>query len=590
MNRLGWHRLSSALVVLLAVLLVGTGCGVPNSSEVQYVGPGPEAGSRSQDEGRAPPHPDAATTPGDLVEHFLEAAAGSPQTAADRVREFLQPAEQASWRPDEQIRVVRLREEPFISDHLDGGWQVELSVLPVGELHPNGYLDVATTTEPVGYSFRVLTEGLDRAVDGHPRLRIADPPPYLLLADTALANPDYFAPHLIYFWDTDHRTLVPDLRWLPKAGEPADQHPWTVFRWLLTGPAPGLARTEGLPAGTRHNGTPVWDGNRLVVNVNSAAVEGQDVNDLATQLAWSLLPLRERAELELRIDDRLQEVTVQPRPDYPDPTRFVLVDGVVRQYPVTEDPLPTRALSEELNQGLAGAALTSRGEIAALVRGEPGALELTVVRALPGASRSVMATGVTGAEMEQPVWLSSGANATGLIVVDQRLYWFNTWGDAQEVAVTGLAGPIQAVAVSPEQRRLAIIAGNRLYLAQVIYERDSVSVLAPRALPTSLTELAEVTFSHEQQLIVAGRQDGRVGLHQLTVDGAVEHRLLDLGNATVTALTAYPRRGIDEVPLLMYEANGRAHSYTGAQTLIRPEDLMDSPEASDPPYAPFFLR
>jgi hypothetical protein len=58
----------------------------------------------------------------------------------------------------------------------------------------------------------------------------------------------------------------------------------------------------------------------------------------------------------------------------------------------------------------------------------------------------------------------------------------------------------------------------------------------------------------------------------------------------VTALTAYPRRGIDEVPLLMYEANGRAHSYTGAQTLIRPEDLIDSPEASDPPYAPFFLR
>lgn len=586
------RRLVVGLVSLAVGLTAITGCGVPTSSEVQYVGPGPEAGSRSRDEGKAPPRPDDATTPGDLVQYFLQAAAGSPQTAADRVREFLHPNEWHMWRPDEQIQVVRLREEPFVSDHLDGGWQVELSVQVVGDLHPNGYLDITTTPEPVVYSLRVVVEGLEETVDSRsPRLRIMDPPPYLLLADTALANPDYFQPHLIYFWDTDHRTLVPDLRWLPKAGEPADQHPWTVFRWLLTGPAPGLARTEGLPAGTRHNGIPVWDGDRLVVNVNAAAVEGQDVSDLATQLAWSLLSLREGAELELLIDDRPQQVSVQPRPEYPEAVRFVLVDGTVRQYLAASSRQATPALTEELNQGLTAAALTSRGEVAALVRQVGQEQELIVVRALPSTSPRPVRTGVTGTEISPPMWLVPGANAIGLVVADQRLYWFDTRGKAHEIQVTGLAGPIQTVAISPEQRRLAIIAGDRLYLAQVVYERDTVSVLAPRALPTSLTGLTDVTFSHEQQLIVAGRRENRTGLYRLTVDGAVEHRLLDLGNATVTNLTAHPRPPAAEVPVLMYEADGRAHSFTGAPTLIRPDDLIDPPEeAVSPPYAPFFLR
>src|SRR5690606_24727389 len=141
-----------------------------------------------------------------------------------------------------------------------------------------------------------------------------------------------------------------------KAGEPADQHPWTVFRWLLTGPAPGLARTEGLPAGTRHNGIPVWDGDRLVVDVNAAAVEGQDVSDLATQLAWSLLSLREGAELELLIDDRPQQVSVQPRPEYPEAAPFVLVDGTVPQYPAASSQHATPARAEQPHPPLNAAA------------------------------------------------------------------------------------------------------------------------------------------------------------------------------------------------------------------------------------------
>ena len=119
---------------------------------------------------------------------------------------------------------------------------------------------------------------------------------------------------------------------------------------------------------------------------------------------------------------------------------------------------------------------------------------------------------------------------------------------------------------------MAIIAGDRaLPGARCVYERDTVSLLAPQALPTSLTGLTDVTFSHEQQLIVyrpPGEPDGPVSVHR---GRGVSTGCSISGDAT----DHQPRRPpadppAAKVPVLMYEADGRAHSFTGAPTLIRP--------------------
>jgi hypothetical protein len=598
----GQHRRPGRRVAVLAWLtataLAVAGCGVPTSSGVELVGPGPQGGSTLRSGGSPPPLADAAATPREQVDNFLQAAAGTPDTAADRVREYIRSTEQDTWNPDEGIRVIRLRQDPFVNDDVDnGGWLVQIdNAQLVGELHPNGYLDAPTSNEPVDFEFRVVTEGgPDGEVGDQPlRLRIADPPPYLLLQDTALANDDYYYPNPIYFWDSDFEVLVPDLRWLPLAGESVEQRPWTVVRWLLAGPAPSLPRMEGLPAGTQHNGLPVWDENRLVVNFNAIAVEGgrQSIDDFATQLAWSLLQLREGAELELRIDDRPQQVRPRPQPESADPVRFVVLDGVIHQYRSGADP-PAQppALSEQINSGVHAAALTSRGEVAALVRQRPdGQQELSVTRSLAGAEPAEEPAGLVAEELGQPVWLSGGAAAVGLVVADGELHRFHATGGAAAVPLAGLAGPITAVAVAPERRRLAMIAGGRLYLAQLRNDGESVTVQAPRALPTTVQELAGVAFSHESQLVIAGVKDFRVGLYQLTADGAVEEPLHDLGNAAVTALVAHPIRDPADLPALMYEANGQAYAFGGVPTLIRPQDLADPPEAAESlPRAPSFL-
>lgn len=585
-------RVGAALVLVSAVLL-SAACGVPNSSGVQYIRPGPEGGSTLESGGSPPPLPDDATTKEDLVENFLQAAAGSPDTAADRVRQYLRQSDQDGWQPDDEILVIRLHQDPFFTDDPAGGWLVQLDAQPVGELHPNGYLDPPSSAEPVEIRFRVTAEGApDGQVNGDPlRLRIADPPPFLLLADTALANDNYYYPNPIYFWDPDHQVLVPDLRWLPLAGESVEQHPWTVIRWLLAGPAPELSRVEGLPAGTQHMGLPVWDDQRLVVNFNGAAIEGRPgATDLATQLAWSMPQLREGAELELRIDDRPQDVRPRPRPEPAEPVRFVVLDGIVYRYGEPGVAFPP-VLDGSVNTGLLAAAVAGHGEVAALIRAAPeGGQRLTIARGRPGSDPVEQPTALRAERIGQPVWLGSGGVLTGLVVADGELYRFTSTGDVSQVEVSGLSGAIDAIAVAPERRRLALVAGGRLYLAQLRHDRVSVTLQAPRSLPTRVGNLTGVAFTHDIQLVVAGELDNRVGLHRITVDGGVEEQLYDLSNATVTTLVGHASRDHTDLPVLMYEANGQAYTFTGIASLVQPDQLADPPDSADsPPRAPFFL-
>lgn len=587
------RRSAVAALVAGAVLLAAAGCGVPSHTGVEYIRPGPEGGSTLESGGSPPPGPDEANTPKELVEHFLQAAAGSPETAADRVRAFLRQPDQDAWQPDPEILVVRLREDPYITDD-PPDWRVQLDVQPVGELHPNGYLDQPSTLEPMKIEFRVVDEG--GTPDGQvgsqrPRLRIKSPPPFLLLADTALANENYYYPNPVYFWDADHRALVPDLRWLPLAGESVEQQPWTVIRWLLAGPAPELSRVESLPAGTQHMGLPVWEDDRLVVNFNGAAIEGrQNASDLATQIAWSMPQLRDGAELELRIDDRAQEVRPRPRPRQSAPVRFTVLDGVVYRYGA-DNATPPPVLADSINQAVRAAAISGHGEVAALVREQPeGGQRLSIVRGRPGTELVEQGTTLRAGQIGQPVWLDSDGVLTGLVVADGSLYRFTSAGDVSQVEVSGLSGSITAIAVAPERRRLAVVTGDgRLYVTQLRYDRTSVTVQAPRPLPTRASRLTAVAFSSDIHLVIAGELDNRVGLHRVTVDGGVEEQLYDLSNANVTTLVAHPTREHTDLPMLMYEANGQAYTFTGSAHLIQPDDLVDAPDsAASPPRAPFF--
>jgi sporulation and spore germination protein len=583
-------------IALLAGVLVLGGCGVPTSSEVEYVAEGPVSEGQSPTGGVAPPTADEATTPLELVENFLTAAAGNPSTALDRAREYVRNSDQDGWHPEEPVRVVRELDEPIVTDDT-GGYRVELTVQQIGILRANGYLD-AVSGEETPYTFRVVSEsGPGDQVAGQPsRLRIANPPPVLLLADTALTNRDYYFPTPIYFWDSEeHEQLVPDLRWLPQAGAPDEQFPWTVLRWLLEGPAPSLARLEGLPAGTQPVGTPVWqDGNRLVVNLNAAALGesgASGVNDLATQLGWSMLQLRSAAELELRIDDQPQEgATVrEPAWEQAQSVRLAVLDGAVRQLSDGQ-PVSFPALAGDINSAVLAGALTDQGRLAALVRRNEGSDEerLSVVEAVGGEEPSETPSVLTAADIEQPTWLRGGSDPLGLVVAGGELHRFTAGGSAR-VTVQGLSGSVVAMGVAPERRRVALVAGGELYVASLQLDGEAVTVDELQPVPTTVENIAGVAFSHVDRLVVTGEQDGRVGLFALTVDGGLQDQLRNLGNARVTSLVAHPVE--DSTALdVMYEANEQTYTYRGAPSLVRAQDLLNVTDETDaPPLAPFFV-
>jgi sporulation and spore germination protein len=581
--------------VLIGVLVLG-GCGVPTSSEVEIVGDGPVSEGQSPTGGVAPPTADEATTPLELVENFLTAAAGNPSTAVDRVREYLRASDQDGWHPEEPVRVVRELDEPIITDDT-GGYRVELTVQQIGILRANGSLDAVSGGE-TPYTFRVVSEGGpdDQVAGQRSRLRIADPPSILLLSDTALTNRDYYFPTPIYFWDSEeHEQLVPDLRWLPQAGAPDEQFPWTVLRWLLEGPAPSLARLEGLPAGTQPVGTPVWqDDNRLVVNLNAAALGesgAAGVNDLATQLGWSMLQLRSAAQLELRIDDQPQEGATVREPAWHQAgsVRLAVLDGTIRQLSDGQ-PVSFPALAGDVNGSVLAGALTDQGRLAALVRQDEGSGErrLTVVEAVSGEEPTETPTVLSAGEIEQPTWLRGGSDPLGLVVAGGRLYRFTAGGSAQ-VTVPGVAGSVDAMAVAPERRRVALVADGELYVASLQLDGEAVTVDEVQAVPTTVENIAGVAFSHVDRLVVTGEQEGRVGLFALTVDGGLQDQLRNLGNASVTSLVAHPVEDSNALDV-MYEANDQTYTYRGAPNLVRAQDLLNVTEETDaPPLAPFFV-
>ncbi|HEX8928492.1 MAG TPA: hypothetical protein VGA45_06210, partial [Actinomycetota bacterium] len=77
----------------VAVLLAG-GCGIPDDGDVTIVGNGPSTGISVGDDGPPPTQftRESTTDPIQLVNYYLEAAAGDPDTALDRAKAFMAPA------------------------------------------------------------------------------------------------------------------------------------------------------------------------------------------------------------------------------------------------------------------------------------------------------------------------------------------------------------------------------------------------------------------------------------------------------------------------------------------------------------------
>ncbi|MFG3421171.1 LpqB family beta-propeller domain-containing protein [Micromonospora sp. NPDC048063] len=592
---------------LLATVLGGTlllggtaGCGIPANTEVRVEGAGPaaEAGSTSGIRGEPPNRSASGSVPGQFVKNFLSAAAGEPDRAYQRVRNFITPEDQDRLQVKEgsevALTVVRLTEEPVIVT-APSKIEVTLKVQQVGQLRADGTL-APPETSTTSYTFELRNPPRQEG-KGEPGLFVANPPNVLLLSVDALEA--YYQSRTIYFWNSSRTRLVPDQRYLPLA-VPDERLVSEVVKWLTAGPSLWLrSGVTGLPDGTRLINNATRTEGRWEVDLEMPD-EKVRLEQLATQLAWSLHDVDGQLEIKIR---------TQPRKDIPDleahrqanPVyrvgdgyqRFCVYEGAVHPLSDAAGTVATVPVAAEANRNVVSAGL-SRAEDqirAALVVTEAGRQWLSVGAGLDPVAvfhRSGRGYGAIG----RPVWLRSTdrGEPAGLVVADGALYRFDAQAQLTPVSL-GVPGTVTAVAASLDGHRIAVIAGGALYVAALTPTEGGVTLGPARRLPTRLTGLSAVDWYGEDKLLLAG-EVGRPAVYEVSVDGTRDSRVEDKIGARVTHLAAYPAN--TEVPrgAAMYEANEVAYGSAPFER-IQPEQVQVSPPSTGTragnPTAPFFL-
>ncbi|MDQ6873718.1 MAG: LpqB family beta-propeller domain-containing protein [Actinomycetota bacterium] len=537
-----------------ALLLAGSllaGCAnIPTGGRpvaVRNVPPG--AVGDEPDVRQEPREPGTGDSPDRVVRGFLAAAKSATEGHAI-ARAYLTLTALDGWKDSAGTRIIsldNLRVEP-------SGAPGRVQVLLTGRYQARIADDGAYV--PDDSALRVTYEL--RQVAGE--WRIDNPPPGVLLPADDFQQV-YKAVDL-YFISPDGQTVVPDRRYFDvKQGVLATR----MTNRLLAGPSDWLSAgvRTAFPAGTRLRSNVVLVGDVLLVDLSSEvlAASHSDQVALAAQLVWTLTKRFAVRGVQLLADGR--------------PLRLLGANGVLdRQAYSSYDPrvLTTRvpgyflaagSLRSTGDQPVTGpaaaphAGLTSvavsadLGRLAAIQAGPAGA------RLLLGPLGGPLVPRYAGAALSRPAW-ETGAGAV-YVVVGRRAVWrVPVAGAAQQVRVPGLErlGPPSSIALSRDGVRVALIAGppagGRLYVGVLTRAGRDVSIGKLQQVAPQVTQVADVAWASEGEMLVLGRRDaGPVTPYLVDVDGATVTERPTAGlPADRRALAAAP----DEVDLVQADA------------------------------------
>ncbi|MGK5738484.1 LpqB family beta-propeller domain-containing protein [Micromonospora sp. URMC 103] len=582
-----------------------TGCGIPERSEVRVDGrrqPATESGAVNAWRKEPPPRSMSGTDPEEFVRNFLSAAAGEPDRAYYRVKQFIAQEDdhrlQEKQGSEVELTVVRLVDKPVITPDIDST-RVTIAVQQVGVLRTDGKLAPPVSTD-TRYEFGLRSASPAGSVDDGAGFYVIDPPNVLLLSDVALR--DYYESQTIYFWNSERTRLVPDLRYLPLT-VPNERRLNEVVKWLVGGPSdwlrPGVV---GLPDRTELINNATGGNGRWEVNLDMSGDDRTRADQLLTQIAWSLPEFDGQLELKVRNNSVLTEDLGERRSaralyqGLDAPVRYCVYEGSIHPLGIAGESPGAVPLDPGANRNVVSAGFTRADKqvFAALVTASAGRQRLSV-----GTGPAPVTTFTKGPEhtaIGRPVWLraTDPHQPQGLVVADGRLYRFDQNARMSQIVLNLPPGSVTAVAASLDGRRIALIAGGALYVAALNLDGGTVAVGPPRRVATSLTSLSAVDWGDEERLIVAGAA-GRPAIYEISVDGALQTPLKDDTGARVTHLTAFPTNPATKLPsgAFMYEANNVSYRSSPVERIQREQvlDVTPPPTGVRPgsPSAPFFL-
>jgi hypothetical protein len=603
----------SLILAVLAALMAG-GCGIPDNTAVVPVGPGPARDQSSGDDD-APTKPSRGDTTekATFVTNYLTAAAGDFDSATESVKRFMAPDLAATFKPaPADIKVIQPTGLPLVNPDQDA---VTFEAQQVGTLDGLGVLRPTPSGGATRYEISVGT------VEGRSGLFVTGVKQNVLLLSVEALN-RFYTKRTIYFWNSDHTGLIPDVRYMPLS-VPREQQPTEVLNWLTGGPADWLKGVaEPLPPDTRLIGNvPAVSHGSLQISLSGQALPDtlnpaereEALTRLQQQLRWSLRPNLDSAALELNIEH--QPVQTYNDTDYlsanagykaiGQPQRFVVYEGQVRRLSrsyLASEPVPVLQSAANRNVRMAAFGASATRNYAAVVTDEAGGGErLRVGSAAIGEQAPLRAISLAK-PIGRPVWAVSppvgkADGTVGLVPGGGRLYSFAPDGSAAPVSWPGGPGGITGVAVAPDAHRVALIARGRLYVATMSND-DGVQLSPPIPIQTQMSSLTAVDWIGEGTLVVAGAKpdSGRFAIMDVSIDGATQtDRLADLGNTKVSYLVASPANptGNEEAgTAVAYVWGGAAYDETGADKIAVKDLAQPVPNAradAPPPTAPAFL-
>jgi hypothetical protein len=611
------RRRLPALILVAALPLSLIGCGVPTSGPPVVVKDAPRNGAPSNsDQSVSKKTPDGVNDAPELVRRYLKAIAWGNDTsqdpaatekAADAAKNFMTVEAQGSWQRGQEVTVVRA--QIGLPATTATGIRIEVGIQPIGVLNSRGAIDPKPNRAQQPYQLTLVPEEHGRG------LRIANPPPGMLLSDEGLDNLYEVQP--IYFWDTLAHNLVPDLRYINRSLSPAKRLV-QLTGWLRDGPSEFLKpAVNPLPAAIEVKDNPVPDGTpggvRINLSAKAASAQGQVLSKFLLQLRWSLRSLASTVELQIegQRQDLGRDVGWANPAAVPDgqtePPRFGVVDGRVRQ--LAGDQMVVPALNSDDNANVVSAAiLRSPVQQVALVRDEgPGRVRLWLGSYNQGAKAAQYApTDLDAESMSRPVGLATptASDPVFLVAADGGLKSVSVMSkQAVDRTPPGIVG-VTAVSVARDGRRVALVASGRVYVGVLTFDGSSPSVAQFQEVQSTLSEAVGVAWSREEWLVVAGRSAGHSALVELTVDSALVEQmsLRNLLALNVTRVVADPAVRPDDPSRgergpIMIEATGHAYRvFSGSVDEYPPETSpvptaspSGSPARQSLPSAPFFL-
>ncbi|MEY4618214.1 MAG: hypothetical protein RL101_400, partial [Actinomycetota bacterium] len=255
-------RKFSFLAVVTAVTLLLTGCAqLPRSSEVK-TGPDLKAGLTTDYLYYSPNGPTAGDDQEAIISGFLNAATG-PQNDYQVAREYLTADFSSQWKPNDEVLIQESRPELKLIDENNA----QLMVKVVAQIDDVGIWQSFPGGRLRSLEFKLVKENDQWRISSAPNATVLVKPVFDVL----------FKSYALYFYDSQNKYLVPDLRWFSSRVSTGTR----LVNALIKGPNQWLESSvnNSFPIGTKlaidavtvENGTAVVDLNTAATKADKAA-------------------------------------------------------------------------------------------------------------------------------------------------------------------------------------------------------------------------------------------------------------------------------------------------------------------------------